>query len=68
MDWIAPLLNVIVIALLVWTDYRLSRRVAVLEASEVFYDDALSTLAEQVALLETAAAPKTRAVKKPVAS
>lgn len=68
MDWIAPLLNVVVIALLVWSEYRLSRRVAALEAADMFADENVEYLLDRIIVLESQLATKTRAVKKPVAS
>ena len=72
MDWIAPLLSIIVAALLTWGVYLLARRISILEKAERFTDDVLFSLAEQVIQLEidltSVTATKTRAVKKPVAS
>jgi hypothetical protein len=72
MDWVLSVATFVLLALLVWTDFRLARRIEILEKVDKFTDDALFSLAEQVIQLQidlaSVTAPKTRAVKKPTAS
>lgn len=72
MDWVLSVATFVLLALLVWTDFRLARRIEILEKVDEFTDDALVSLAARVAELQVAfasvTATKTRAVKKPTAS
>jgi hypothetical protein len=71
------ILPFVIVALLIWDNFRLARRVAKLEVNDFISDqfvlgfaDHLEELHDRVEDLEEAAkpaAPKTRAVKKPAA-